>query len=37
MIMPRSDGYFLEVSGYVSLKVPVDDYFRDKNYGNLDF
>ena len=35
--MPRSDGHFLEVSGYVSLKVPADDSFRDKNNGNLDF
>ena len=35
--MPRSDGYFLELSGYVSLKVPADDSFRDKNYGNLYF
>ena len=28
--MPRLGGHFLEVSGYVSLKAPADDSFRDK-------
>ena len=28
--MPRVDTYFLEVNAHVSLKVAIDDSFRDK-------